>query len=206
MTEAISDQTEGSRSQTQTTPPVEVDGTLGEEDEPLEEPDVQEAKAPIKKRAERRDPVLREREPGKSILPFSRVQKIIKADKDLPIVAKDATFLISLATEEFIKRLSEACQKLAEREKRATVQQKDVAAIVRRADEFLFLEEIISFPRTEPQQKRKPKALQGGEGQEPTLLDKFVVGSKPGTGDESQDTAEAPGDVVMEEDGTMHAG
>ncbi|KAG3230024.1 hypothetical protein P692DRAFT_20718067, partial [Suillus brevipes Sb2] len=67
-----------------------------------------------------------QRELGKSILPFSRVQKIIKADKELPIVARDATFLISLATEEFIRRLSEACQKLAEREKRATVQQKDV--------------------------------------------------------------------------------
>ena len=73
------------------------------------------------------------------------------------MVARDATFLISLATEEFIKRLSQACQRLAEREKRTTVQQKDVgkvllfcvvcyssehlvAGIVRRADEFLFLE------------------------------------------------------------------
>lgn len=73
------------------------------------------------------------------------------------MVAKDATFLISLATEEFIKRLSQACQRLAEREKRTTVQQKDVgkvflfcvtcfssqhlvANIVRRVDEFLFLE------------------------------------------------------------------
>lgn len=42
------------------------------------------------------------------------------------MIARDATFLISLATEEFIKRLSQACQKLAEREKRTTVQQRDV--------------------------------------------------------------------------------
>ncbi|KIK92504.1 hypothetical protein PAXRUDRAFT_829892 [Paxillus rubicundulus Ve08.2h10] len=82
-----------------------------------------------KKRGKKEGPVLREREPGKSILPFSRVQRIIKADKDLPIVAKDATFLISLATEEFIKRLSEACQKIAERDKRTTVQQKDVGML-----------------------------------------------------------------------------
>ncbi|KAF8837924.1 hypothetical protein BDN67DRAFT_857048, partial [Paxillus ammoniavirescens] len=106
----------------------------------------------MKKRGKKEGPVLREREPGKSVLPFSRVQRIIKADKastgrhgtifpqDLPIVAKDATFLISLATEEFIKRLSEACHKIAEREKRTTVQQKDVAGIVRRVEEFLFLE------------------------------------------------------------------
>ncbi|KAG1869971.1 hypothetical protein F4604DRAFT_1772892 [Suillus subluteus] len=145
----------------------------------------------------------RERELGKSILPFSRVQKIIKADKELPIVARDATFLVSLATEEFIKRLSEACQKLAEREKRTTVQQKDVASVVRRAEEFMFLEEIIAFQRTEPPQKRKPKALQNAESQsEPTMLDKFVA-----RGEESQELDNTPPpDVVMDEDGTMYAG
>lgn len=144
-----------------------------------------------------------QRELGKSILPFSRVQKIIKADKELPIVARDATFLISLATEEFIRRLSEACQKLAEREKRATVQQKDVASVVRRAEEFMFLEEIIAFQRTEPPQKRKPKALQNAESQsEPTMLDKFVT-----RGEESQGLdVTPPPDVIMDEDGTMYAG
>ncbi|KAH8998563.1 histone-fold-containing protein [Lactarius akahatsu] len=80
------------------------------------------------------------REPGKSLLPISRVQKIMKADKELPIVAKEATFLISLATEEFIKRISEASHRIAHREKRVTVQQRDIASVARRADEFLFLE------------------------------------------------------------------
>lgn len=31
--------------------------------------------------------VLRDREPGKSVLPFSRVQRIIKADKVRPVTA-----------------------------------------------------------------------------------------------------------------------
>lgn len=155
--------------------------------------------AMTKKRKEKEP--QRERELGKSILPFSRVQKIIKADKELPIVARDATFLISLATEEFIRRLSEACQKLAEREKRTTVQQKDVASVVRRADEFMFLEEIIAFQRTEPPQKRKPKALQDAESQsEPTMLDKFVtrgeesqeLDNKPPLNHEDQDAVEEP--------------
>lgn len=48
--------------------------------------------------------------------------------QDIPIIAKDATFLISLATEEFIKRLCEAAQIVAERDKRATVQHKDLGA------------------------------------------------------------------------------
>ncbi|KAI5988415.1 hypothetical protein EDD15DRAFT_2165466 [Pisolithus albus] len=117
-----------------------------------------------------------EREAGKSVLPFSRVQKIIKADKDLPMVARDATFLISMATEEFIKRLAQASQKVAEREKRSTVQQRDVAAVTRRADEFFFLDEIISGPQPATT-KRKPKALQeeqSGVREEPTMLDRFV--------------------------------
>ncbi|KAG1823412.1 uncharacterized protein BJ212DRAFT_1261703 [Suillus subaureus] len=154
----------------------------------------------ITKKQKEKEP---QRDLGKSILPFSRVQKIIKADKELPIVARDATFLVSLATEEFIKRLSEACQKLAEREKRTTVQQKDVASVVRRAEEFMFLEEIIAFQRTEPPQKRKPKALQNAESQsEPTMLDKFVT-----RGEESQELDNTPPpDVVMDEDGTMYAG
>ena len=41
-------------------------------------------------------------------------------------MAKEATFIISLAAEEFIKRLSEASQVTADRENRTTVQQRDV--------------------------------------------------------------------------------
>ncbi|KAF8158251.1 hypothetical protein B0H34DRAFT_447521 [Crassisporium funariophilum] len=95
-----------------------------------------------KKKRERKEPVTLERELGKSLFPISRVQKIIRADKEIPVMAKDATFLISLATEEFIKRLTEAGQQIAHREKRATVQHKDIATVVRKADEFLFLEGV----------------------------------------------------------------
>ena len=45
------------------------------------------------------------------------------------MVARDATVLISLATEEFIKRLVEAGQKVAEREKRSTVQHRDIGTL-----------------------------------------------------------------------------
>ena len=88
--------------------------------------------------------------------------------QELPTVAKEAAFLISLATEEFIKRLSEASHHIAHREKRVTVQQRDIgttvcsstyeylahcnsiqASVTRRADEFLFLEgERICFRET----------------------------------------------------------
>ena len=106
------------------------------------------------------------RDAGKSLLPFARVQKIIKADKvrkkereisrpirpladgeqDIPIVAKEAVFLISLATEEFIKRLTDASRRVASGEKRVTVQQRDIGAFDARV--FFVLYEFTS--KTKP--------------------------------------------------------
>ncbi|PAV16876.1 histone-fold-containing [Pyrrhoderma noxium] len=95
----------------------------------------------------RKEVILREE--GRSLLPVSRVQRIIKADKELPLVAKEAVFAISIATEEFIKRITLACYRQAEREKRVTIQRKDIALVAKRADEFFFLEgateEYIAF-------------------------------------------------------------
>jgi len=75
------------------------------------------------------------------------------------MVAKEATFIISLATEEFIKQLAYAAQRIAEREKRATVQHKDTseshpsstaafylyssATVIRRTDRFMFLQGMV---------------------------------------------------------------
>ncbi|KAG6372857.1 hypothetical protein JVT61DRAFT_7291 [Boletus reticuloceps] len=169
----------------------------------------------------------RDREPGKSILPFSRVQRIIKADKvrpasrfdtfyhckshqrdagiqELPMVAKDATLLISLATEEFIKRLSQACQRLAEGDKRATVQQKDVANIVRRVDEFLFLEEMIgsqeSTGKRKPQKARVDGDATGDQDQLQPTIRNFM--QKAGENEATGETA----NIVTSEDGVMYAG
>ncbi|KAF7365430.1 putative transcription factor C16C4.22 [Mycena venus] len=153
-----------------------------------------EAPAPKKKR-EKREPPKVERPPGKTLLPISKVQHIIKADKDIAIVAKEATFLISCATEEFIKRFGEAAMALAEREKRTTVQYKDVATVVRKADEFLFLEEIIPWTLPDAPAKRKVKASNIPTGA-PTLLDQFVGKPKDGAGEEPR--------IIINEDGTMH--
>ncbi|KAJ3735916.1 hypothetical protein DFJ43DRAFT_1055021 [Lentinula guzmanii] len=165
-----------------------------------------------KKKRERKETVPLVRDSGKSLLPFSRVQKIIKADREIPIIARDATFLISLATEEFIKRLCQAGHKAAEKERRTTVQHKDIVAVIRRADEFMFLDgkplqikyiyiqidsrhylklEIVSLNQPEPQ-KRIPKALAASNTVTPTsgltILDSFVQTNSTRTGSEqSQD-------------------
>lgn len=42
------------------------------------------------------------------------------------MVSKEAVFLISVATEKFIERLTQAGQRIAERQSRATIQERDV--------------------------------------------------------------------------------
>jgi DNA polymerase epsilon subunit 4 len=141
------------------------------------------------------------RESGKSLLPLSRVQKIMKADKELPMVAKEAAFLISSAAEEFIKRLSEASYHIAHREKRVTVQQRDIASVTRRADEFLFLEEIIPWPdASDAPARRKLPGLAKSAGTSTggnRSMSEFV---KSAAGSEAKGQGV---DVVLNEDGTM---
>ncbi|KZP01347.1 hypothetical protein CALVIDRAFT_133077 [Calocera viscosa TUFC12733] len=86
-----------------------------------------------------------ERDMGKTLLPVARVQKILKADKEMSTCGKDAVFLISVAAEEFIKRLAQAGHQQAQRDKRSTVQQRDLATAVRTTqhEELAFLEDII---------------------------------------------------------------
>lgn len=57
----------------------------------IEEPDMEtttgaESATIQPKKREKREPVVLIREPGKTILPFARVQKIIKADKVKPFI------------------------------------------------------------------------------------------------------------------------
>ncbi|XP_006462641.1 hypothetical protein AGABI2DRAFT_193750 [Agaricus bisporus var. bisporus H97] len=119
-----------------------------EEDEDEVEEEVEEEEiagedhpaAEGKKRRSKNPPKPFTRELGKSVLPFSRVQKIIRADKEIPMVAKDAVFLISIATEAFIEELAQAAQRVADKYNRSMIHHEDIATVARKADEFMFLE------------------------------------------------------------------
>lgn len=88
----------------------------------------------------------------------------------MPTVVREAQFLIALAAEEFLKRYSESLYNLASRDRRTTVQYKDngvslnlgtcvkcqydlddcsSATLVRKADEFLFLEGLFVKPHSQ---------------------------------------------------------
>ncbi|KAJ7069996.1 histone-fold-containing protein [Mycena amicta] len=154
--------------------------------------------AEAKKKRDRKEaapkPVVRP--PGKSLLPISKVQNIIKADKEITLVAKEATFLVACATEEFMKRFAEAAMAQAEREKRTTLQYKDMATVVRKADEFLFLEEIIPWTLPDAPVKRRVKTSNIPTGTT-TMLDQFVVRSNTSGMEESESQ------MSLNEDGTM---
>ncbi|KAI9058457.1 histone-fold-containing protein [Trametes sanguinea] len=187
----------------QETESMQVDGPA------LNEAAESSAAAAKPKKAKAPDTLVRE--PGKSVLPYSRVQKILKADKELVMVQREATFLISRATEEFIGRLAEAAQKLAERERRTTVQAKDIVATVRRAEEFAFLEELFPWSELDQATRRKPKALQekdkekSGQQAGATMLDHFVSKSAQQDSQDAEDDAGEPSKMnfVLNEDGTM---
>ncbi|CDO76086.1 hypothetical protein BN946_scf184649.g12 [Trametes cinnabarina] len=189
-------------------PPQETDSMLV--DTPVVQDEAAGSSAPAAtkpKKAKATDTLARE--PGKSLLPYARVQKILKADKELVMVQREATFLISRATEEFIGRLAEAAQKLAERERRTTVQAKDIFATVRRAEEFAFLEELFPWSELDQGARRKPKALQekeqAGQSGGATTLDNFVSKSTRQNSEDYGEDDESPANMnlVMNEDGTM---
>ncbi|KAG8862413.1 hypothetical protein FRB96_001483 [Tulasnella sp. 330] len=102
-------------------------------------------------------PTAMERVIGTTTLPIARVQKIMRADKDLTNAAKEAVFLVTIATEGFMKRLAGAGHKHASQEGRLTIQIKDLATAAKQNEELTFIEDIL--PYTIRASAALPKAL-----------------------------------------------
>ncbi|KAJ7044112.1 hypothetical protein C8F04DRAFT_689621 [Mycena alexandri] len=92
------------------------------------------------------DPVSRI--PGETLLPALRIETIIKADGVMGALAlsKEGLFILSVATEEFIKRLTQGGQRQAGVEGRTSVNYRDMAATTQQYQEFMFLQETIPSP------------------------------------------------------------
>ncbi|KAJ7780651.1 hypothetical protein DFH07DRAFT_793075 [Mycena maculata] len=92
------------------------------------------------------DPV--ERVPGESLLPSLRLESIIKADGVMGSLAlsKEGLFMLSIATEEFVKRLAQGGHRQASAERRACVDYRDIAATTQQYQEFMFLQKTIPSP------------------------------------------------------------
>ncbi|KAL4894746.1 histone-fold-containing protein [Aspergillus ambiguus] len=94
---------------------------------------------------------------GQSVLPISRIKKIIQLDEDIVQCSSNATFVIAMATEMFIQYLTEQGHNVvkSERKPRKTVQYKDLAAAVSRIDNLEFLADVIPKTTTYKQFKEK---------------------------------------------------
>ncbi|KAJ6477457.1 hypothetical protein C8R47DRAFT_653357 [Mycena vitilis] len=82
-----------------------------------------------------------ERVPGESLLPSRGLENIIQADGVTGRLAlsKEGLFILSVATEEFIKRLTQGGHRQASAERRVSVDYRDMAATTQQYQEFMFL-------------------------------------------------------------------
>ncbi|KAK7048356.1 hypothetical protein R3P38DRAFT_2868857 [Favolaschia claudopus] len=91
-----------------------------------------------------------ERIPGESLLPSLRLESIIKVPPEgvtgKLALSKEGLFILSVATEEFIKRLGQGGHRQASVEQRNVVNYRDLAATTRQYQEFMFLQETIPTP------------------------------------------------------------
>ncbi|KAH9891621.1 hypothetical protein C8Q73DRAFT_80275 [Cubamyces lactineus] len=86
------------------------------------------------------------RVPGQTLLPQDKVDNILQAEGAGPHMSKEAVFMLSIATEEFIKKLAEAGYKQTISENRQHVQYRDMAILAQQRSEYKFLEDTIPRP------------------------------------------------------------
>ncbi|CAA7261399.1 unnamed protein product [Cyclocybe aegerita] len=89
-----------------------------------------------------------ERVPGHTLLPAVRIENMIQADGGTGHLAlsKEGLFILSTASEEFIKRLIQAAHREAAAHRRNQINYPDMAATTRQYQEFMFLSETIPPP------------------------------------------------------------
>ncbi|KDR82680.1 hypothetical protein GALMADRAFT_220670 [Galerina marginata CBS 339.88] len=123
---------------------LEVD-QLDSDSDPEEQVDT--AKAPKAKNGAGRPG---ERVPGHTLLPAVRLENIIQADGVTGSMAlsKEGLFVLSIATEEFIKRLIQAGHREASAHRRNQINYTDMAATTQQYQEFMCLADTIPVPLT----------------------------------------------------------
>ncbi|KAI9317649.1 histone-fold-containing protein [Dichotomocladium elegans] len=105
-----------------------------------------------------------ERVPGTTILPVSRVKRVIKEDKEVSLVNAEATFCITYATELFMEYLVQEGLSRARGEKRKTIYYKDLASAVGEVEQFEFLEDVIPQTMTlKSALERRKDTVQGAD-------------------------------------------
>ncbi|PKU73406.1 Nuclear transcription factor Y subunit C-3 [Dendrobium catenatum] len=103
-------------------------------------------------------------------IPLARIKKIMKADKDVRMIAAEAPIVLTRACEMFIFELTRRAWAHAEQNKRRTLQKNDIAAVLTKTNMYDFLAEIENHNseaeavvainnRDNPMQKNQQKAI-----------------------------------------------
>ncbi|KAJ3791298.1 hypothetical protein GGU10DRAFT_338416 [Lentinula aff. detonsa] len=88
------------------------------------------------------------RAPGTTLMPAVKIENILQADgvTGSLSVSKEGLYVLSIATEEFIKRLVQGGHRQANSGRRNAVNYRDMADTTRQYQEFMFLKDIIPYP------------------------------------------------------------
>ncbi|KIW86390.1 hypothetical protein Z517_01786 [Fonsecaea pedrosoi CBS 271.37] len=94
---------------------------------------------------------------GSTALPLARVKKVIAQDEDITQCSNPAAFAISVATEIFIRYLTEQAHNVvkSERKPRRNIAYKDIATAVSRVDNLEFLSDTVPKTKTYRQFKEE---------------------------------------------------
>ncbi|KAF7422571.1 hypothetical protein PC9H_010727 [Pleurotus ostreatus] len=116
---------------------------------------------------------------GDTILPQQRLENIIQNDGVTGSLAlsKEALFLVSLAAEEFIKKLARAGRQQADAGRRNLILYRDMSMATQQYQEFMFLRDTIPCPISivEALQLREAKELEAIEA-DPAMVGAPSVG------------------------------
>ncbi|KAI0648082.1 hypothetical protein C8Q79DRAFT_551981 [Trametes meyenii] len=119
----------------------QLDSGLDDEEEDME-PEVEEDESSSSFKGRRK---LGVRVPGHTLVPQDKLDNILQAEGAGAHMSKEAVFMLSVATEEFIKKLAEAGYRQTTSENRQHVQYRDLATLTQR-HEFKFLDDTVPIP------------------------------------------------------------
>ncbi|TFK91123.1 hypothetical protein K466DRAFT_596391 [Polyporus arcularius HHB13444] len=120
----------------------QLDSGLDEQSDGME-PEVEEEESTSAAKGRRK---LGARTPGHTLIPQDRLDTMLQAEGAGPHMSKEAVYMLSIATEEFVKKLAEAGYQQTVSENRQHVQYRDMANVAHTRSEFKFLDDTIPKP------------------------------------------------------------
>ncbi|KAI0754945.1 hypothetical protein C8Q80DRAFT_1093608 [Daedaleopsis nitida] len=134
----------------------QLNSELDDDEEDDMEPEVEEEESASAVKGRRK---LGVRIPGHTLVPQDRLDNILQAEGSGPHMSKEAIYMLSIATEEFVKKLAEAGYQQTVSENRQHVQYRDMANVAHKRKAYKFLEDTVPKPISiaEAMQRRAAK-------------------------------------------------